>query len=237
MQFFRRYSWVCPLLGWEFVKKGFKWVYQAIKVGGDVDFTVETAPVIWKWIVENDERVIPGIGVAILIFLAFRDIVAHRRQKKMAETGSRDQVLSRELGRTEKKLEIDIGRHDQVPSIIKPGEEAKWCPRTSEELVKLVSGKTDYAAEQSIKPYLGQWLRFRGDVVNVKIEDRGTSVTVCTPARHFVLFRFSAGKHDTCLGYLKPGDPFSGSGKLYRLMVQSEDVGLFILEECEITEG
>lgn len=111
----------------------------------------------------------------------------------------------------------------------KSSADRQWCTKTPKELVQLVSGKTDFAAENAIRPFVGQWMTARGTLLEV--ESIG-EIRVRIDVGDDIWFacRMKKRKDNAYFASLSKGDDFSASGKL-RYVTGN---GVISLEQCEI---
>ena len=92
----------------------------------------------------------------------------------------------------------------------------KVCRLSVEELLDLVSGKTDLQADEAIKPHLGTWLEMAGTVsgVSESLSPPWVTVAVNSKASAAAFHVKSKTLRNYCLS-LKKGDRVAARGRLF----------------------
>lgn len=124
------------------------------------------------------------------------------------------------------------GRHDERKSNDARLQGRIHCPRTLDELVASVNGRTSIEREGILAKYAGTWLAFSGQVKDVGkhrtevyalvSSDEQESLTVCS------YFDLKWTQH---LVVLSVGDHISGVGR-----IQGIDFDGVILKDCDLAE-
>ena len=109
-------------------------------------------------------------------------------------------------------------------------------PRSPDDLVNEVKGKTDIMRQHTIRPYLGQWLYVTGHIRNVRQGALGDVITVSadlTKSDVSVILRFDSSSWQARLQVAHIGDTISAIGKFKDVEFYGGD-GIVSLDECEL---